>query len=43
MRREGIFKEFVFFRNDATGKPVYKDTMQYALLRKEWQRPTASV
>lgn len=43
MRREGVFKEFVSFQNDVNGKAVYEDTMQYALLRKEWQRPTASV
>lgn len=36
MRREGVFKEFVSFKNDAQGHPVYEDTMQYALLRKEW-------
>ncbi|WP_208450556.1 GNAT family N-acetyltransferase [Burkholderia anthina] len=36
MRQEGIFKEFVSFRNDSHGKPVYENTMQYALLRKEW-------
>ena len=39
MRREGVFKEFVTFQNDAAGQPVYEDTMQYALLRKEWQQP----
>lgn len=39
MRREGVFKEFVSFRNGEDGKPVYEDTMQYALLRKEWTQP----
>lgn len=37
MRLEGVFKEFVSFQNDAEGKPLYEDTMQYALLRKEWK------
>lgn len=36
MRREGIFKEFISFRNDAHGAPIYENTMQYALLRREW-------
>lgn len=36
MRREGVFKEFVSFKHNLEGKPVYEDTMQYALLRKEW-------
>lgn len=36
MRREGVFKEFVTFRNDLDGSPLYEDTMQYAILRKEW-------
>jgi [ribosomal protein S5]-alanine N-acetyltransferase len=36
MRREGVFKEFVSFRTDPEGKPVYEDTMQYALLRNDW-------
>lgn len=36
MRREGIFVEFVAFTNDDAGNPVYEDTMQYAILRREW-------
>lgn len=36
MRREGLFKEFISFRSDAEGVPIYEDTMQYALLRREW-------
>ncbi len=39
MRLEGVFKEFVTFKNDHEGRPVYEDTMQYALLRKEWKSP----
>ncbi|MGN8079262.1 GNAT family N-acetyltransferase [Variovorax sp. 22077] len=36
MRAEGLFLEFISFRNDAQGQPVYENTMQYAVLRKEW-------
>lgn len=38
MRKEGEFIEFVSFRNDASGAPVFENTMQFALLRKEWER-----
>lgn len=37
MRAEGLFREFISFREDEHGKPVYENTMQYALLRKEWE------
>lgn len=37
MRREGLFKEFVSFRKDDNGVPIYENTMQYAILRKEWR------
>ena len=36
MRREGLFLEFVSFVNDADGNPIYENTMQYAILKKEW-------
>lgn len=36
MRREGLFRSFVSFVNDADGKPVYENTIQYAILKKEW-------
>ena len=36
MRREGLFREFVSFVNDADGNPIYENTLQYAILRKEW-------
>lgn len=36
MRQEGVFREFVSFRNDDDGNPVYENTMQYAILRREW-------
>lgn len=38
MRREGIFKEFVSFVNDSDGTPKYENTVQYAVLKKEWER-----
>lgn len=37
MRREGLFMEFVSFINDPDGDPVYENTMQYAILKKEWE------
>ena len=36
MRREGLFKEFVTFVNDESGNPIYENTYQYAILKKEW-------
>lgn len=36
MRREGMFMEFVSFVNDENGDPIYENTMQYAVLKKEW-------
>jgi len=36
LRREGLFREFVSFVNDAEGNPVYENTIQYAILRHEW-------
>ena len=36
MRREGLFKEFVSFINNLDGSPKYENTIQYAILRKEW-------
>ena len=37
MRKEGLFLEFVSFVNDADGNPIYENTMQYAILKKEWE------
>lgn len=37
MRREGLFLDFVSFRTDAMGAPIYENTYQYALLRREWE------
>ena len=36
MRREGLFKEFVSFVNNPDGTPRYENTVQYAILKKEW-------
>jgi len=37
MRREGLFLEFVSFINNPDGTPLYENTIQYAILKKEWQ------
>jgi [ribosomal protein S5]-alanine N-acetyltransferase len=36
MRPEGLFREFVSFGTNAQGVPQYENTMQYAILSKEW-------
>lgn len=36
MRREGVFQEFVSFVNHPDGTPRYENTVQYAILKKEW-------
>ena len=38
MRREGMFMEFVSFINDENGNPIYENTCQYAILKKEWEK-----
>ena len=37
MRQEGLFREFVTFVNDENGDPIYENTMQWAILKKEWE------
>ena len=37
MRREGLFVEFVSFVSNPDGTPLYEDTVQYAILKKEWK------
>lgn len=37
MRREGLFREFISFKTDDAGAPIFENTMQYAILRKEWR------
>lgn len=36
MRQEGHFKEFISFVNYPDGTLKYEDTLQYAILKKEW-------
>lgn len=36
IRREGLYKEFVSFVNDDQGNPIYENTYEYAVLKKEW-------
>ena len=36
MRREGLFMEFVSFVKDDNGDPIYENTHQYAILKREW-------
>lgn len=38
MRREGEFMEFVSFVKNQDGTPRYENTVQYAILKKEWHR-----
>lgn len=38
MRREGMFMEFVSFVNDEYGNLIYENTIQYAILKKEWNK-----
>lgn len=38
MRKEGFFLEFVSFINNPDGTPHYENTIQYALLKKEWNK-----
>jgi len=37
MRREGLFVEFISFINNPDGTPLYENTYQYAVLKKEWK------
>ena len=36
MRKEGLFIEFISFVNDQEGNPIYENTIQWAILKKEW-------
>lgn len=38
MRREGLFLEFISFVKNPDGTPHYENTMQYAVLKKEWEK-----
>lgn len=37
MRREGEFKQNVYFKRDLNGKPIWQDTYKYAILSSEWK------
>ena len=41
MRREGVFLEFISFVKNPDGTPRYENTVQYAILKKEWGRQQA--
>lgn len=36
MRREGILKKHIYFKNDENGNPIWADTCLYAMLAEEW-------
>ncbi len=36
MRKEGVFVEYVSFTKDGAGNPIYENTLQYAILQREW-------
>ncbi len=38
MRKEGEFREFVTFVDHPDGSPLYETTLQYAILKKEWEQ-----
>ncbi len=42
MRREGLFLEHVSFTNYPDGTPKYENTVQFAILRREWPNPGES-
>ena len=38
MRQEGIFKEYMSFIKNKDGSPIYENTIQFAILKKEWKQ-----
>lgn len=38
MRREGVFLKFISFVTNPDGTPRYENTVQYAILQREWDR-----
>lgn len=36
MRQEGLFLEFISFVQNPDGTPLYENTMQFAILKREW-------
>lgn len=37
MRREGLLLENIFFKTDPQGNPIWFDTYEYAILKREWK------
>lgn len=37
LRKEGLFREFISFVKNEDGTPFYENTIQFALLKKEWE------
>lgn len=37
MRKEGVFEDFVTFINHPDGTPLYETTLQFAVLKREWE------
>lgn len=42
MRPEGTFVEYISFVKNPDGTPKYENTMQFAILRREWEAQKAS-
>ncbi len=40
MRREGCFKQKLFFKRNEHGEPIWLDEYEYAMLSHEWFSPT---
>lgn len=38
MRQEGVFQEYISFVNNPDGTPFYENTIQFAILKKEWAK-----
>lgn len=38
MRREGLFLEYISFVKNDDGTPRYDNTLQFAILKKEWEK-----
>ena len=38
MREEGLYLEFISFVNDENGNPIYENTYEFAILKKEWEQ-----
>ncbi len=38
MRHEGTFVEFISFITNPDGTPLYENTLQYAILKREWEK-----